>query len=261
MEDFKSYYTDRQRAVKEQFYRERGKWKWNDTWETMLMINEELLSNYSALSSVAHKKGALDIKIKTLIYVAMDAAITHLYIPGMTTHMTHGLRDLGITPEEMMEALVISASIGASVYQKAFPMLMEELERAGLCEMSVDEDLAEKENALKERYFAQFGSFSENARAVLKLDPEIFEAWINLMEGAMSKNALDEKTREILYIAVNLAPTTLDVENARRHIQKAIPLGLTKDELLEIYESVCCLGIHTIMQGIPIIDKAVAESL
>ena len=50
-------YTDKQQRIKEQFCLERGKWKWNASWETILSLNEDLLSAYSKLSSVPHKKG------------------------------------------------------------------------------------------------------------------------------------------------------------------------------------------------------------
>ena len=65
-------YDEKQLRIRQQFYDDRGKWKWNDTWATILALNPDIMSAYSSMSSVPHKKGRLSLKVKELIYVAID---------------------------------------------------------------------------------------------------------------------------------------------------------------------------------------------
>jgi alkylhydroperoxidase/carboxymuconolactone decarboxylase family protein YurZ len=247
-------YTGSQIAAKEQFCQERGAWKWNDTWETILSLNEDILSAYSALSSVPHKRGYLSPKLIGMVYVAIDSAITHLYIPGMKSHMKHGLRDLGITKEEFMEVLAITTTIGAGTFTQCYAMFTKALRDSGInFEKKV---FSAKDNELKSRCEKQFGSWDENMMDILSLNPEILEAYLNYVEASESKNALDAKTREFIYIAVNASPTTLNKDNVYKHTMKAIKLGATKEELSELFELVACLGIHTITVGIPVLNEA-----
>ena len=246
-------YTEKQRQIKEQFCLERGKWKWNAFWETILSLNEDLLSAYSKLSSVPHKKGALDAKTKELIYIAMDGAITHMYLPGMKRHMIHAIDDIGITPGEIMETLIITSTIGASAYAVGFPILMERLQAHGFADVPVE--LTAEQAALKDRFIALNKYWSDTLESVLRHDVEIFEAYLDYMSASQVKKTLEPKIRELLFVAVNAAPTTLNAVEIERHIDLALEYGATKEELLEVFEVVCCLGIHTVLEGTPLLNE------
>ena len=250
-------YTDKQQRIKEQFCLERGKWKWNASWETILSLNEDLLSAYSKLSSVPHKKGALDAKTKELIYIAMDGAITHMYLPGMKRHMIYGIDDLGITPGEIMETLIIASTLGACAYTVGFPILMERLHAHGYADASAE--LTEEQAALKEQFIALNHYWGETLESVLRHDGEIFEAYLDYMRASQAKTALEPKIRELLFVAVNAAPTTLNAAEIGRHIDLALAYGATKEELLEVFEVVCCLGIHTVLEGVPLLNEVLAR--
>ena len=48
-------YDEKQLRIRQQFYDDRGKWKWNDTWATILALNPDIMSAYSSMSSVPHR--------------------------------------------------------------------------------------------------------------------------------------------------------------------------------------------------------------
>lgn len=246
-------YTESQKLAKEQFFQDRGEWKWNDVWEAILGMNENIIGAYSKLSSTPHKKGHLSMKLITLIYIATDASITHLYAPGMNTHMTHGLKDLGITKEEIMEVLAITTTVGAATFTDCYPEFMK-----ALAEKNIPVDGNEELTAnLKIRACLELGYWNETLENVAKLDPEMFEAYLDYVKAALSKDVLDDKTREFIYIAINAAPTTRNKEGTYRHIKRALELGATKEEIAEIFDLVCCNGIHTITVGVPILSRIV----
>lgn len=249
-------YSENQKRVKEQFCRERGAWKWNETWETILGLNENILEAYSTLSSLPHKRGRISPKVIGMIYVAIDGACTHMHISGMRNHLKHGLEELDISPEEFLEVLGISSLLGTATYTEGFPVLAEEFKNAGL---DITGELSPEQVALKERFLAENRYWNETLEMALFLDPEMLACYADYLKAVFSKNALDQKTREILFLACNAAPSAVNHVNMGRHIQRALQAGLTKEEILEVFAIVCCQGIHTITLGIPALNDAMRE--
>lgn len=247
-------YTPKQAAVKEQFCRDRGAWKWNDMWDTILSLNEDIVGAYSTLSSVPHKRGYLDQKVTSLVYVAIDSAITHMYISGMKNHLRHGIKDLGISPEEFMEVLAITSTVGAGTFTECYSMFTKALRDN---QIEFDRLHTEADAKIMEDSKEELGEWTPLMEDVLALNPDMFRAYIDYLKAAKSKNALDAKTREFIYIAVNAAPTTLNAKNVYTHCMKALELGATKEELSELFELVSCLGIHTVLIGIPAMKEII----
>ena len=67
--------------------------------------------------------------MKELVYIAFDAAATHLYVPGLKLHMRNAVR-LGATAGEITEVLEIVSVIGIHAATVGVPILAEELNRA-----------------------------------------------------------------------------------------------------------------------------------
>ena len=81
---------------------------------------------YLALRSVPIRNGPLPAKFKELILVAINAATTHLYAPGVRRHMRNALK-LGATPEEVLEVIQLTTLLGVHSCNLAIPILMEEV--------------------------------------------------------------------------------------------------------------------------------------
>ena len=76
------------------------------------------------------KYGTLPPKIRELIYVAIDAATTHLYLPGLRTHIRNALAH-GATVEEIMEVLQLTSALGIHTITEGVPVLLDEAREAG----------------------------------------------------------------------------------------------------------------------------------
>src|SRR5205809_6310886 len=85
---------------REEFVERRG--YWNPFWEGLLALDTDFFNAYLEFSGVPWRKGTLSPKEKELIYIAIDAATTHLYEPGLRQHIQNALRHDG-TSEEIME--------------------------------------------------------------------------------------------------------------------------------------------------------------
>ena len=120
--------SKRQQALKQAFIKERGYWS-DDLWEQVLKSDPDFFEAYLNFSAAPRKKGALSPKMVELIYVAIDAATTHLYEPGTRIHMANALR-YGATEEEIMEVLELVCAMGIHTLVMGVPVLMEELKKA-----------------------------------------------------------------------------------------------------------------------------------
>jgi len=70
--------TPRQQEIKDEFIRVRG--TWGDSWEAILRLDPEFLLAYLNFSAVPWRQNHLSTKVKELIYIAVDANATHMYL-------------------------------------------------------------------------------------------------------------------------------------------------------------------------------------
>ena len=116
--------TASQQAIKDEFVKNRGFWP--AVFEPILHFAPGYFQAYTDLSSAPWKLGALEPKVRELLYVAIDASTTHLYNAGTRTHMTNAVK-YGATAEEIMEVLMLTSCIGVHTITESVPILMEEL--------------------------------------------------------------------------------------------------------------------------------------
>lgn len=124
------------------------------------------------------------------------------------------------------------------------------------------EDLTERQKQVKEFFIKERKHWNEELYgSLLRLDPDFLEAWINFFTAPIKKKeALSQKVREFIYIAIDAATTHLYEPGTRRHIRNALSLGATKEELVEVLEIVTGLGIHSVTMGMPILEEELKKS-
>lgn len=83
----------------------------------------------------------------------------------------------------------------------------------------------------------------QGAGQLHKAKPELMTGFMGLHKAAMAPGALDEKTKEMMALAIGVAK--LCDGCIASHLQKLVSLGLTADELNEL------LGVAILMGGGP----------
>ena len=119
--------TAQQQALKDDFIATRG--YWSEMWDSVLTLSPDYFAAYAEFSSVPWKHGTLEPKVKEFVYIAIDAATTHLYEPGTRIHMENALKH-GATPAEIMEVLALTSVLGVHAMAIGVPALLAELKRA-----------------------------------------------------------------------------------------------------------------------------------
>lgn len=99
---------------------------WNPLWNQLRELDPEFVEAYLAFRSVPHRNGPLPQKTKELIMIAINAATTHLYGPGVRRHIKNALV-AGATREEILEAIQLTTVMGIHSCNLAVPILIEEM--------------------------------------------------------------------------------------------------------------------------------------
>jgi alkylhydroperoxidase/carboxymuconolactone decarboxylase family protein YurZ len=118
----------------------------------------------------------------------------------------------------------------------------------------------DREQQLRDAYVEARGLWSETLQSMLEADPDFFETYLNLSAVPWRTGPLDPKIKEFVYIAVDGAATHLYEPGLRAHLRRAIELGATKEELLEVLQLTSTLGIHACNIGVPILVEELGES-
>jgi alkylhydroperoxidase/carboxymuconolactone decarboxylase family protein YurZ len=123
------------------------------------------------------------------------------------------------------------------------------------------QELSERQKALKEKFMKERGYWREELfGAILRLDPDFFEAYLNFSAAPWKKGVLPPKIKEFIYIAIDASTTHLYEPGLRQHIRNALKYGATEQEIMEIFELTSVLGIHTCTVGVPILMEELKKS-
>ena len=105
----------------------KAKGDWNPVWDKLAELDATFLEAYLAFRGVPHSDGPLPRKYKELIMIAINAATTHLYAPGVRRHMQNALK-AGATQEEIFETIQLTTVMGIHACNLAVPIMLEEVE-------------------------------------------------------------------------------------------------------------------------------------
>lgn len=240
---------ERRSRLKEDFIRERG--YWNGFWAEVLRDDPDYFAGYLEFSASPWRHGTLPPKVKEFVYIAIDASATHMFKPGLRIHVQNALKH-GATREEIMEVLELTAEIGIHACSAGVPILLEELQRAGIADPRLAQE-PPRAAELKQRFEGTVGPWSTAWDGLLKLSPEFFEAYLALATPPRRGGHLSPKERELVLLSLSAAMTHLHLEGMRTHIRNAITHGATADELMEVLQLVSVLGIHGLTLGMPVL--------
>lgn len=100
------------------------------------------------------------------------------------------------------------------------------------------------------------GSWNPAWDTAAALDADWLERFMAMGTTSWTRGILDPKTLEFIAIAVDASCTHLYAPGVRRHIEKALDLGATPQEIMAVLEAVAVLGIHSVALGAPLLADA-----
>jgi alkylhydroperoxidase/carboxymuconolactone decarboxylase family protein YurZ len=100
---------------------------WNELWTGLDELDPIWTEDYLTAVLEPYQSGVLPPQVVQLLCIAVDAACTHLYEPGLRRHIRAAL-DCGVTQREILEVLKMTTSVGIHSINVGLPILLEESE-------------------------------------------------------------------------------------------------------------------------------------
>jgi alkylhydroperoxidase/carboxymuconolactone decarboxylase family protein YurZ len=217
-----------------------------DALQALREADPEFFARFTELAEVPRRSTVLDPKVKELVCLAVDAAATHMYAPGIREHARRAI-DLGATREELLEVLQLTSTLGIHATTVGVPVLVEAL---GEREAAPPD---ERRQALKADFEAKRGYWHDFWNGLLELDPDFFEAYVGFSAHPWEHGVLEPKVKELIYTAFDASATHMYVPGLRQHIENALAYGATPAEVMEVFELASTIGIHGYLAALPIV--------
>ena len=217
-----------------------------DALQALREADPEFFARFTELAEVPRRSTVLDPKVKELVCLAVDAAATHMYAPGIREHARRAI-DLGATREELLEVLQLTSTLGIHATTVGVPVLVEALGEREIA------PLDERRQALKADFEAKRGYWHDFWNGLLELDPDFFEAYVGFSAHPWEHGVLEPKVKELIYTAFDASATHMYVPGLRQHIENALAYGATPAEVMEVFELASTIGIHGYLAALPIV--------
>ncbi|WP_419220453.1 carboxymuconolactone decarboxylase family protein [Gordonia sp. CPCC 206044] len=98
-------------------------------WDGLDDLDPDWAEQYLTAVMEPYTSGVLSPKVVQLLCIAVDAACTHMYAPGLRRHIRAAL-SLGVTKTEILEVLKLSTSVGIHAINVGLPILLEETQNS-----------------------------------------------------------------------------------------------------------------------------------
>ena len=197
--------------------------------------------------------GVLPRKDVELISIAVNAACTNLSAEGTRRHI-RGALEAGATREEILMILKIASLLSIHTCSLGAPILLEEAKAVGVkrTPKKAATPVCDKMKAA--------GQWNPAWDAFFEIAPAWTEEIIAVSLPIYSSGVLSPKLAELLSIAVDASITHMYAPGTRRHIQTALKLGATIDEIMEVLKICVAQGMQASNLAIPILSDELDEN-
>jgi alkylhydroperoxidase/carboxymuconolactone decarboxylase family protein YurZ len=104
----------------------RATGQWNSAWDPFLELDGLWTDQFMAVGEGIYAAEVLSPKEIELLSIALDASVTHFYVPGIRRHIRAAL-DMGASAAEILSVLKLCVAQGVQSCNLALPILVDEL--------------------------------------------------------------------------------------------------------------------------------------
>ncbi len=223
---------------------------WNVPTEAQLREWEPAWADHCIkMSNDPWSNGILPRKDVELISIAVNAACTNMSADGTRRHIRGALEN-GATRDEIMMTIKIASLLSIHICSLGAPILLEEAKAAGV--KLVPKDPAATPVCDKMKAAGQWNTAWDE---FFEIDPAWTEAIIAVSLPVYTSGIFTPKLAELLSIAVDASITHMYAPGTRRHIQSALKLGVTMEEIMEVLKICVAQGMQAGNLGVPILAE------
>ena len=118
-----------------------------------------------------------------------------------------------------------------------------------------DDEVTKPVRPAPARKRAASGNWNPDWEPFAKLDPAWTEKVVAMAIAPRVAGVLDTKTIELIGIALDASCTHMYAPGVRRHIQRALKAGATKEEITAVLQLASLQGLHSMCRGAPILEE------
>ena len=115
-------------------------------------------------------------------------------------------------------------------------------------------------NQRRERFLGRHGRWSEALQGLAEVAPEFLDAFDDLLAASTVHGKLAPKERALIMVALTATPTNLFAPALRAHIREALAQGASRQEIVEVFQLVSALGLHSCTFGVPVLFDECAQA-
>jgi len=223
-----------------------------DTWELLRRYDPDFHRAARAHVDVVRRSSHLEPKVKAFVGLVVDAAVTHLHGPGIRQHVADALA-AGATQEEVVEVLECATTVSVHTLNHGLPILLDVLSERG--ERAGPAPLDRRRQELKADFAARRGYWNSTWDELLEVAPDFFATYTELSSVPWDHGHLPPVVKELLYIAFDASVTHLYGVGLRLHIENALTLGATPEQVVEVMQIASLVGLRAAGEG----ARALAE--
>lgn len=191
----------------------------------------------------APEGAGLDARTTALVAFAVAATPTTLDRDGIGRHADAAL-DAGATLEELTEAMLLASAIGLHGLHEAPQVLRAVAERRSESLPSHDADSERyRDQLLTDPYWQRLDAMLPDfLDTMLRLHAPAFKSFVDYVGIPWQSGPLPAKTKELVYVSIDTMPSHRYLPGMRFHIENALALGATRQELLDVLDISAAAG-------------------
>ena len=207
-----------------------------------------------ALVAHPHEHGVLTPSVRALVVLAVETVIPEADRPRAQRTIDAALA-AGATRDEILCTLEIACSIGLHTVSVGLPVLVEEMELAGIALPEPSAQQQELQHAL-ETSGPRPRPLNPIYAAILRMDPDYFAARVRFVDLPWERDdVLDPEVKHLLSIAIDAVSPQHYVDGLRKHVREALNIGVAPAAVLEVLQLASVTGLRTLEVGLEVLAR------
>ncbi|ONH31653.1 carboxymuconolactone decarboxylase family protein [Pseudofrankia asymbiotica] len=222
--------------------------------ELIRTVDPEFAAAAESLVAHPHRHGVLAPSVRALVVLAAESVIPEADEPRIEAAIDAALED-GATWDEVLCTLEIACSIGLHSVSVGLPLLLAEMERAGLPLPEETSRQRELQHAL-ETGGPRPRPLNPIYAGILRMDPEYFAARVRFIDLPWEREGvLDPRVKHLLSIAIDAVSPQHYVDGLRKHLREALAAGVRPEAVLEVLQLASVTGMRTLDVGLAVLAR------
>lgn len=201
-----------------------------------------------------YDEAALPGKVAALVVLATEAVIPQADADRMALAIA-AAKASGASAEEVLCVLEIACSLGLHTVSVGLPILLQEMEAAGLAQPEPSPRYQELKHFF-EVDRVRTRPLEGLYEAILRMDDAYFEQRLRLIDLPWERHdVLDHEVKHLVSIAIDVVCPNLFADGIRLHVRQSLAIGVPPERIFAVIQLASATSLRTLDVALPIVDR------